>query len=168
MAMDRSAPLPVPLWSVRMVEWSLLAAVILVIALVFGRQVQVVQGQGELAAVKSTLGALRTALVLEHLQQNVMVHAQPVANTQRNPFELLDRPPANYLGEMSRAQAAFAPPGSWFFDRDCACVGYVPLDPRWLDSPSGSTVARYRLSGAPGPRQLVADEAYVWQDQVLD
>lgn len=151
-----------------MAEWSLLAAVILVLAIVFGRQVQVVQGQGELAAVKSTLGALRTALVVEHLHQNVMVHAQPVAKTQRNPFELLDRSPANYRGEMSRANVAFAPPGSWFFDKDCACVGYVPLDPRWLDSPSGNTVAWYRLSGAPGPLQLVADEAYIWQGQVLD
>ena len=65
MTKDRSAPQPAPFWSVRIVEWSLLAAVIVLLVLLFARQVRVIQGQGELAAVKSTLGALRTALVLD-------------------------------------------------------------------------------------------------------
>lgn len=151
-----------------MVEWSLMAGVILVLALVFARKLQVVQGQGELAAVQSTLGALRTALVLEHLQKSTVGQGSSVAGTQRNPFELLDRMPANYRGEITRASASSAPPGSWLFDKDCVCVGYVPLYPKWFDSPSGNTVAWYRVSGAPGPLQLLAEEAYVWQDQALN
>ena len=88
MTKDRSAPQPAPFWSVRIVEWSLLAAVIVLLVLLFARQVRVIQGQGELAAVKSTLGALRTALVLDHLRQNVQSGKAPVGFTQRNPFEL--------------------------------------------------------------------------------
>lgn len=151
-----------------MVEWSLMAGVILVLALVFARKVQVVQGQSELAAVQSTLGALRTALIFEHLQKSTLGQGPSVVGTQRNPFELLGRLPANYRGEISRASASSAPPGSWLFDRDCVCVGYVPLYPKWFDSPSGNTVAWYRVSGAPGPLQLLAEEAYVWQDQALN
>jgi hypothetical protein len=151
-----------------MVEWSLLAGVIVVLALVFVRQVRVIQGQGELAAVKSTLGALRTALVIDHLQKNAVAGNSSVALTQRNPFELLQRRPVNYVGEMTRVEAVAAPAGSWVFEPVCACVGYLPIYAQWFDSPSGDAMAWYQLSGAPGPLQLVAKEAYVWQDQLIN
>lgn len=151
-----------------MLEWSLLLAVLVVLVLVFARQVRVMRAQGELAAVRSTLGALRTALVIDHLRKNVMDGSSSVARVQRNPFELLQRRPANYLGEMTPAQAVAAPAGSWVFDPDCACVGYVPMDPQWFDSPSGEAMAWYQLQGAPGPLQLLAKEAYVWQGLVMN
>ncbi len=116
MTIDRTAPQPAPLWTVRMLEWSLLAAVVAVLVLLFAGEVRVTKGQGELAAVKSTLGALRTALVIDHLQKKVMAGSSPVAQAQRNPFELLQRQPANYAGEVTPAQAVAAPPGSWVFD----------------------------------------------------
>ena len=165
---DRTSPQPAPLWSARIVEWSLLAAVIVLLVLLFARHVRVLQGQAELAAVKSTLGALRTALVIDHLHQNVQSGKAPVGFTQRNPFELLQRRPVNYFGEMSALEAASAPPGSWVFDTVCVCVGYLPMYPQWFDSPSGDVLAWYQLSGAPGPLQLFAKEAYAWQDQVMN
>ncbi|MEO8121025.1 MAG: hypothetical protein ABI606_17095 [Rhodoferax sp.] len=168
MAIDRTAPQQAPLWSVRMLEWSLLAAVLVVLVLLFARHVRVIQGQGELAAVRSTLGALRTALVIDHLQKNVMDRSSSVALTQRNPFELLQRQPANYVGEMTPVQAGAAPAGSWVFDPICVCIGYMPMDPQWFDSPSGEAMAWYQLRGAPGPLQLVAKEAYVWQGLVMN
>jgi hypothetical protein len=168
LAIDRSAPQPAPLWGVRMVEWSLLVAVLVVLVLVLARQVREIRGQGELAAVRSTLGALRTALAIDHLQKNVMDGSSSVASTQRNPFDSLQRHPANYVGEMTPAQAVAAPAGSWVFDPVCACVGYVPTDVQWFDSPSGEAMAWYQLRGAPGPLQLVAKEAYVWQGLVMN
>ncbi|WP_114971281.1 hypothetical protein [Rhodoferax ferrireducens] len=151
-----------------MLEWSLLAAVLVVLVLLFARHVRVIKGQGELAAVRSTLGALRTALVIGHLKKNVVIESSSVASTQRNPFDLLQRHPANYVGEMTPAQAVAAPAGSWVFDPVCACVGYLPMDPQWFDSPSGGAMAWYQLQGAPGPLQLVAKEAYVWQGLVMN
>jgi hypothetical protein len=151
-------------------EWSLLAGVIVMLALVFAHQVRVVQGQAELAAVKTTLGALRTALVIDYLQKKVASESSSVAFAQRNPFELLQRQPVNYLGEMTRAAAAAAaaPAGSWVFDPVCACVGYLPIYTQWFDSPSGDAIAWYQVSGAPGPLQLTAKQAYVWQGQVMN
>ncbi len=149
-------------------EWSLLLGVILVLMLVFFRQVRVLQGQAELSAVKTTLGALRTALVLEHLRQRVQGGSQASVPLQHNPFELLERPPVNYRGVMGAAEAVAAPAGSWVFDPSCMCVGYVPLYGEWLDSPRGGTMAWYQVSGAPGPLQLTAKETYRWQDGRLD
>ena len=167
MAKDRTLPQDVPSWS-RLAEWSFVAGTIVVLALVFVRQVRVVQGQGELAAVKSTLGALRTALVIDHLHKSVSLGTGLVASAQRNPFELLQRRPVNYLGEMTRDGAEMAPAGSWVFDAVCACVGYRPIYVQWFDSPSGDVMAWYQVSGAPGPFQLTAKEAYIWQDQLMN
>lgn len=152
----------------RMVEWALAAAVMVVMILLFAREVRVVQGQSELAAVKATLGALRTALVLEHLQKNMASGNSAVALEQHNPFELLRQRPPNYRGEMSAAQALAAPPGSWVFDPLCVCIGYLPMEAEWFDSPSGELMAWYRVSGAPGLLQLVAKEAYVWQGELIN
>lgn len=168
MAIDRSSPQSAPLWRARVLEWSLVATVVLVVVLVFAQQSRVVRGQGELAAVKATLGALRTALVIDFVRQKARSDAQDVAMTQRNPFELLQRRPSNYLGEMARSKAAFAPAGSWVFDSDCGCVGYVPLHGEWFNSPSGDVMAWYGVRGASGPMEVVAKEAYVWQNQVMD
>lgn len=168
MAKDRTSPQDLPFWTRRMIEWSILAVVILLLLLVFARQMRVLQGQAELSAVKTTLGALRTAFVLDHLHNKVLVRTSPVVLAQHNPFELLQRHPVNYLGEMAPAAAAAAPAGGWVFDPACACVGYLPMHAEWLDSPSGAAMVWYHVDGAPGPLQLTAKEAYVWQDQVLN
>lgn len=151
-----------------MIEWSLVAALILLLALVFTYKVHVVRGQAELAAIKTTLGALRTTFVIDHLQKHVMSGNSSVALTQHNPFELLQHYPVNYIGEMTRAEAEAAPAGTWVFDPVCVCIGYLPIYPEWLDSPSGDLMAWYRIEGAPGPLQLTAKEAYLWQGQVLN
>ena len=167
MSEDRTSPQGVPSWS-RLAEWSMLVGVIVVLMLVFVREMRVMQGQGELAAVRSTLGALRTALVIEYLHKNVTAGTSSVALTQRNPFELLQRHPVNYFGVLTPAEAVAVPAGSWVFEPVCVCVGYRPIYDQWFDSPSGAGMAWYQLSGAPGPLQLTAKEAYVWQGQLMN
>ena len=166
MAIYRSAPLPALAGSRRMLEWSLVAGVIVVLSMVFFRQVQLLQGQAELAAIQATLGALRTTLVIDHLQRSV--DAKAAAATSSNPFELLQRRPPNYLGEMSATKARDATPGNWVFDPECACVGYLPRHGQWLESANAESLAWFRVTGAPGPRQITARERYVWQGQALE
>lgn len=152
----------------RLVEWSLLGLVIAALVVVFGRQVQNVQGQAELASFKGTLGALRTALVVQHLQQRVGQGSSIVAPLQRNPFLLLERLPINYAGDLGTGRAGEVPAGKWIFDADCACVGYAPLYPHWLDSPSGDGMVWFSVSPPPGPLQLTPRERYLWQGQAMD
>jgi len=164
--------LSLPTWS-RTLEWSVMGLVVAILVVAFMHYTRVLQGQGEYAAVRSTLGALRTALVIDHLQRVTAKisnkgAADAVLNEPRNPFELLQQRPANYSGLASRQQAEMVLPGTWVFDPACPCIGYRPLDDRWFDSPSGELMAWFQLQGAPGPLQLTGKEIYRWQGQLLD
>lgn len=166
MVIDRRAPKELPSWS-RLVEWSVLGGVVVVLAVVLARQVRDVQAQAEFAAIQSTLGALRTAYVIDYSHKN-MLKGGRLTMQQRNPFELLDQYPVNYRGVMSAAEAVNAVGSGWVFDPKCVCVGYLPLDEKWLNSPSGDVMAWYHVSSVPGPLQLTAKEAYVWQGKRLN
>lgn len=156
-----------PLWSRRVVEWAVLIFVLLTLVLVFGRQVQVVQGQAELASVKFTLGALRTALVVQHLKGAVQSPATQMSPVQQNPFELLERLPTNFVGNLALADAPKVPAGSWFFDPNCACAGYRLLYPKWLSEPENTEVLRFHVGKNIGPRMVTAMERYVWHGEEL-
>jgi hypothetical protein len=151
-----------------MVEWGILAVLIFTLVGTFGRQLRVVQGQTELAALQYTLGALRTALVLEHLRHTVAGDTKSVATPQRNPFLLLDTVPANYAGERAVLQLESTAPGSWVFDPVCSCVGYVLRYPQWLDSPADLPALWFSVAGSTAPLSIRAADTYVWQGQVIN
>lgn len=167
MARAPAAMLELPFLTRRMVEWGILALVVLALAGVFVYRMQSVQAQAEGAAVGSTLGALRTAFVLDHLQRQAHRTQGAVADIQHNPFELLERQPTNYRGAMSFSQADSLPAGSWIFDPACACIGYLPIWPQWFDSPSGDVMAWFHIHGDPGPLQITPNEAYAWHGVLL-
>ena len=152
----------------RLVEWGILGVLILALLGIFGRQVRVVQGQTELAALQSTLGALRTALVLEHLRHTVAGDAKSVAAPQRNPFLLLSTVPPNYAGERAVLKTESTAPGSWVFDPVCSCVGYVLRYPALLDSPADLPALWFSVKGSNAPFSISANETYVWQGQVVN
>ncbi|MDD5029377.1 MAG: hypothetical protein PHH58_07750 [Rhodoferax sp.] len=157
-----------PLNQVRVVEWSLLGLLIVALIVTFLHKSTVMQRQAEVATVQSTLGALRTAFVIDHLQRQARHHAQDVAVVQRNPFQLLQQRPRNYWGEATSADMASVPPGNWVFDAHCACVGYLPTDAAELVSPSGAAVAWYQVTGVDGVFELTAKERYVWRGRLLN
>lgn len=162
----------------RLVEWSLVAAVIIALALAFAYYVNRVRGQSELAAIRLTVGALRATLAVEDLRQKLPQATPSTALIPNNPFELLRQRPGNYRGEVLDAQSAgaLATPGNWVFERTCACVAYRPLDMYWLDSPSGDALLWFyvldpqgkKQTSNQGPLRLVAREAYRWQGQLID
>lgn len=151
-----------------MVEWGILVVLVVVLVGVFGRQLRVVQGQAERASVQSTLGALRTAFVLDHLQQTVNTPKSGVAVPQRNPFKLLKDMPANYAGEFAVLKMDEVSPGSWVFDPDCGCIGYLLLYPQWLDSPPDTAAVWFRIGAPPDALQITPFQAYVLQGQSLN
>ncbi len=168
MAVDPTSPLSAPLWSGRLVEWVIVLSVVLVLMGVFGRQVRVVQGQSELAALKTTLGALRTALVLDRLEQAVRGAGANVVVQQRNPFLLLKEIPANYAGQFGALQLERVAPGSWVFDSECSCIGYLPRYSLWLESPPDAQALWFNVVGAKGVLQIMPRQTYVWQAQTVN
>ncbi|MDR7306972.1 hypothetical protein [Rhodoferax saidenbachensis] len=140
-------------------------------ATVFVWQLREVRGQAELAQIKNTLGALRTALVLEHLAAvagNRSNAAPSAALAQRNPFLALATLPANYAGLADAEALAALPGGSWVFDPDCTCVGYHPMETDRLESPLGAQALWFQVSKPPGPLQITSQMSYVWMGQVVD
>jgi len=144
----------------RLVEWGLLCGVILALALWFLRESRLVQGQAELAAIRSTVAALRTAMVLDHLRARSGNASPGVALAPQNPFDLLERTPPNYRGVMPLAAAASVGPGAWFFDPQCPCVAYAPVAAQdWVSGGEGSPVIGFRLVAGDGPGPRLFDAA---------
>jgi hypothetical protein len=151
----------------RLVEWGLTLLVILLVCAYFVREFRYVQGQGELAAVKTTLGALRTALLLDHLK-GVIDGTTQTKPVQANPFLLLAPVPANYAGVLSDANRPSLQPGTWVFDAYCSCLGYAPRYAYALTTPTDTAGVWFRVSKPPGPLQITAMQSYRWQEQPLE
>jgi hypothetical protein len=170
---------PSPVWGRRLTEWGVLLALILVVVGVGYGQIQRLRGQAELARLQSTLGALRTALVVAHLertvqaQQNLSTETTTGAATtlppvSRNPFLALARLPPNYLGESNPLALVDLPGGNWVFDPACQCIGYRPSEAGWLEAPDGAVALWFQVSAPPGPLQITATQPYVWMGQKVE
>lgn len=152
-------------------EWLALTVLLLALMTAFVHYSHFVRGQAELAAIKTTVGALRTALVVEHLRQHVAGTGS--ASTQLsaafNPFDLLQQKPAGYEGLVQRQGAgANVAPGSWVYDAQCPCVGYRPMDDQWFESPVDDAVLWFEVTGMPGVLQLVTKEKYRWNNEPVE
>lgn len=164
---------PRALWHSRGVEWGVLAVCIALVTGVLWQYAQQVRAQAERAAVQSTLGALRTALVLDYVRGMLPVGTNrpaPGAASQEmpNPFRMLQQPAANYAGEIPAALMQEVAPGRWVFDRRCACVGYKPQDAAVLDAPTGAQTLWFAIETTGGAPQLRPIQAYRWAGVPLE
>lgn len=151
-----------------MVEWSILALVVLGFAGVFGYYAQRVHSQAERAAVLSALGALRTALVLEHLHTTVRNAPATQMTPATNPFDALAQRPATYAGTVTGRDVAAVAPGQWVFDADCACIGYKPLYLDWLQSNERLQALWFQRRGRGSATLLVPLDRYVWDGLLVE
>lgn len=185
MAALRPPAAPSPLWGRRLTEWGVLLALILVVLTVAYFQTQRLRGQAELARLQSTLGVLRTALVVAHLERAVQPPKPALAPSDladglpaavspvlppvsRNPFLALARLPPNYLGESTPLALVDLPGGNWVFDPSCQCIGYRPSETGWLEAPEGVVALWFQVSAPPGPLQITASQPYVWMGQKVE
>ncbi len=165
-ARSRGVPPVSPWLSRRLVEWSVLALVVMTLVWVFGRQMQVVQAQSERLAVRFTLKILREAMLLEQILKRAQsTTAAGIAN--RNPFALLESLPANFAGEIPSNKADTIVPGNWVFDPECGCVGYRLMYPQWLEPAQLDDTIWFRLSTSGAEVRLVPRVPYLWLDQPL-
>lgn len=154
-------------YSRKAMEWSLILVVVLIITGYFFREFRSVQAQGELAAVKTTLGSLRTSLLFDFLKRQAE-RTDASVPVQRNPFLLLDHLPGNYAGALASAKGKAMQPGTWVFDEYCNCIGYEPLYPYGLNTPEDAHAIWFRISPPPGPLQINPMQNYQWAGQPVD
>lgn len=157
------------IWGGRTLEWVVILGVLGGVVGVFSYQSRQLQAQAELAAVQSTLGSLRTTLVLDHLQKTVQTAAgmAPVATKQHNPFKVLRFPPGNYAGEKSMSQIMEVPAGSWVFDPVCRCIGYRPIHPEWIEPANDPLVLWYKVVEPSGVMEVEATAPYRWMGMAV-
>lgn len=167
-----------------------MGAVVLILLLIGLWYARKLQAQAEFYTAQSTLGALRTALVIHQLQ-SALGHtatqrskATPIsaatstlasASTSLaatatasvpNPFTLLAQEPTNYNGERSSTTTEWVP-GMWMFDAQCPCIGYLPKYFQSTTNTTNTTTATQPLwfffktvDNAP---TLVVQHAYEWE-----
>jgi hypothetical protein len=154
-------------------------ALILVVVGVSYAQTQRLRGEAELSRLRSTLGALRTALVVAHLERVVQAQrngpagatstdSSELPSVSRNPFLALARMPPNYLGESNPLALVDLPGGNWVFDAACHCIGYRPSETGWLEAPEDAVALWFQISAPPGPLQITASHTYVWMGQKVE
>lgn len=151
-----------------MVEWSILALVVLGFVWAFGQYAKRVHSQAERAAVLTTLGAVRTAMVLHQLQGQVDARKNVPAVDAANPFDLLAQRPPGYGGEVVGRDVAAITPGQWVFDAQCACIGYKPLYADGLESRDALEALWFQRRGKGFALHLAPLDRYVWQGQVVE
>ncbi|MBA5687541.1 hypothetical protein [Rugamonas apoptosis] len=99
-------------------EFAVAAAILAILAGVLLERVAFYQEQAELVAVQQVAANIRTALDVKVTQAQLPGRSVDLALlSEQNPIALLDRKPANYLGEYYSPDNAELPVGNWYFDR---------------------------------------------------
>ena len=109
----------------------LIIVITLVIAAVPDRLVALMplRGSAEAAHVATTVGTLRSALGMHVAERIVTDSLDAVAELDGgNPMQLLEQPPASYIGEVETSGADI-PPGSWFFETQPGRLGIPGAPP---------------------------------------
>lgn len=167
MALDRVALLQASVWQGRTLEWSLLGALVVALALTLWHQARELQGQAEVAAVQSTLGAVRTNMALDHLRRKLARTAEAQGTKEPNPFIAMERLPANYAGLAGPNEISGIAQGSWVYDPLCICIGYVLADSTGLTQPAQAQTLWFKVIDSNGMMQLEAAQSYQWRNQIV-
>ena len=154
-----------PLWSGRLIEWGIVALILLALGFAFEREIRSLQAQSERVFVTSTVASLRTGLVLNRLTREL--RPNDASLLVKNPFLLMQQLPTNYAGEMPMRDIYRIAPGSWVFDPDCPCVGYRLLYPDWLEPRQEIGAIWFQVGKGSGASSLTPLATYVWLGSAL-
>jgi prepilin-type N-terminal cleavage/methylation domain-containing protein len=127
-----------------------LVVVISAVALLFGVALDRLlryQEMGERAALEQNLAAINTALTMRFAAYIAAGKPRAIESVAgKNPVDLLERAPENYLGELFAPEVSTLARTSWYFDRSSGELVYLPGRRRYLSSESGPPEAlRFRV-----------------------
>jgi general secretion pathway protein G len=107
-------------------EFAVAAAILAILAGVLLERLAFYQEQAELVAVQEVAANIRAALQVKVTQAQLPGRAVDLgALAGQNPIALLDRKPANYLGEYFSPDNNELPAGNWYFDRSDKTLIYL-------------------------------------------
>ena len=171
--MKSKSPLHHKRWTLRLLEWGVLACFVLILMGVFLRKVRYLQVEVERLNVQATVDNLRAAVLLTSVLRKHQKAEHSEARPGGNPVALLKAEtglePDGYLGERSDAELNEIAPGQWYYDRGQEALIYRLRSAVGFESQLTGP-ARIRLclrkadaSQSEGsPLQLEACEPYRW------
>lgn len=107
-------------------EFAVAVAILAILAGVLLERVAFYQDQAEMVAVQQVVADIRTALEVKTTQAQLPGRGVDLAAlAEQNPVALLERKPANYLGEYFLPNEVELPHGNWYFDRHDKTLIYL-------------------------------------------
>jgi type II secretory pathway pseudopilin PulG len=107
-------------------EFAVVVAILAILAGVLLERLAFYHEQAELVAMQQVAANIRTALDVQTTQAQLPGRSVDLAQLAgQNPIALLDRKPANYLGEYFSPNVAELPAGNWYFDRHDKTLIYL-------------------------------------------
>lgn len=141
-----------------LLEFTLAVLIVVVLVVIAFERMSVLQADMERAAVRHTVAAMREALSLEFARLAARGELARVGDyTGANALELLEPPPAGYVG----ARGADTPGrGAWFYDPGAGTVAYRARFPDALagEPATGDDIFRWRV--VPRRRDSDGDGRY--------
>lgn len=109
-----------------LMEFGVGFAVLAILIFILLQRMQFYQGQAEQAQVATVVAGVRSSLDIKLAQRYLPgKQVDPAALAEQNPFDWLDRKPANYLGEFFAPAEQGLEPGNWYFDRRGKVLVYL-------------------------------------------
>ncbi len=141
-------------WVLRVFEWALLVAVVMLLIGVLLQKVEQLQTEAERLSFEGVVNSLNAAVMLDSFVNN------PIAALSEgdNPMQLLDQLPSNYLGTWDDSDSAVQADGQWYFDKVQRLLIYRTRKYRRASSAFGDDRARqFYLREVPPKKQLILE-----------
>ncbi|MFA5826535.1 MAG: type II secretion system protein [Gallionellaceae bacterium] len=109
-----------------LIELIIVIAVISILMSIFLERVWYYQEMAEKTAMQEDVGAIQSALTLQHGKNYVRGNKESISLlATENPVKWLQKPPRNYAGEFYDPSPLKLAPGSWVFDLKAHELIYV-------------------------------------------
>lgn len=136
-------------------EWAVVVIIASVLGGVLLDRLQYYQDYAEKTAMDVTVRNMRNGLrlqVADLMMQDKMIDVDKLL--KQNPITWLEKPPPNYVGELTAPDDDAIRPGSWYFERSRHELIYLPTTHRFFyaSMPLEKKI-RYRISAVVPPQE---------------
>ena len=139
-----------------LIELIVVISIVSVLMAVFLNRVEYYQELAEKTAMVENIGAIQSALTLQHSKHYVRGNSDDLSLlATENPMKWLQKLPQNYAGEFYDPKPTAVTPGSWLFDLKAYELIYVPdRTDHFIPGKDGAKWIRFHIEMQYEPTKL--------------